>query len=287
MNTIPSLMHKLLFPYENNMTSHSAMFPAKLDVTLYTLLSFLVFFAMTTGIGNAGGILVWKEKPFHTDKSAKALLFDEMKVFPTITWFYYGGTQKLQRGFEKHEFYRYIPFPNCPPPEVTEQEQADSIKYNVEKLRDFVQKFPNAEEVLKPHFAATADTLHQFETGNVYFIGKWMPRAEYERIQNDRSQFITTEEERLTRKIALRRQKEKDDKIRNLIELTNQAAKTRSIRILVAYSIYFALLLLTFRRKKLTPLIILLLIGILGTSWLTYGVGEFSWATGLFENLSH
>jgi hypothetical protein len=213
-----------------------------------------------SGMVSAGGIVVWKEQPFHADASAKALMFDQMKVAGPVTWFFFG---KSRKGFEKNQQYSYIQFHDWPPELILKEKGLDYLKNHYAKLNAFAKKYPSAGVLLKPRLEQMSAVSQQFDIGTIQVDGKWIPISEYE--------------EHVRLKKMSERQHEEEELTKRQAEIRRSGDQKVMLMLLVAgvgLVLVVVARLLNMRRIALGIFLALAL----AAGWLTYEEGGYGWA---------
>gem|GEM_PF-3218601 len=216
---------------------------------------------------SAAGVVVWKEQPYHSDASAKALAFDHMKVTGPVTWFYYG---KSSMGFEKHQAYSYIQLDDCPPELILKDKGLDYLQSHYAKLYAFAKKYPSAGTLLKPRLVRMSAVSQQFDAGSIQVDGKWIPISEYE--------------ESLRREKRAERQREEEQLIKRQAENRRSNDQKVTLMLLVA-GVGLVLLVVArlLRMRRIAWGIFLALA--LGAGWLSYEEGGYGWARKMQNKL--
>jgi len=210
------------------------------------------------------GVVVWKDQPFHNDKTARAFAFDSMKRSGLITWFYNGAVNK---SFEPHTFVEHIRFPQWPPGEIVVQEDFDSLKFKLGELESFANKYPNAAGYLEGMIGSMREAVSKFSAGNVFFNGTWVTRSEHAKLVSQRNEAISKnarEREEESKKLRVEAQRDAD-------------ARYRSQVILIGGGVWLLLLLgaLLTRSWKIASTLLLVMAGVAG--WFTYANSGFGW----------
>lgn len=258
-------------------TRHGHLGHARLFSGMFQLLWLLMLgFAACAGMACAeSGIVVWKEQRFHNDDRARAFVFDDMRATPEITWFS-KGSQRM--GFEKHQFFQYLLLPPSLPAELAEPEQLIPYRQQFAESNAFAKRFPSAARILKPQLDVMKDAIADFEAGQVYFSGEWMPRADYESKVAARDKIL--------REKAARREAERLE-----AERKRQAMERKEgLRYAYAYGsglLVFLILLVTSIVRRMGRLLVsLILAPMLAAGWMTYQHGSYSWIKQHAEKIS-
>ena len=219
-------------------------------------------------------LVAWKEQSFHSDASAKVLVADRMEDKGPIVWFY-KGTQK--KGFAKNEFYRFLSLEPGVPAELTNPEQFASLKFYFEKRSGFAKQFPSAAEILNPQLASMRAMIENYQAGNAYFAGKWMPQAECEAILTQRAAALRTAAAgRQT--LDHQRAEIRDFRQRDLRERKQVEARKLAYATVGGIAIYLVFLIGGLARGWRKLVWLLLLLPGLAAGWLTYQEGGYEWA---------
>jgi hypothetical protein len=247
----------------------------------------LAIFAATGMVRAEKGIVVWKEQSFHNDDRARAFVFDRMKSSPEITWFYKDAERM---GFEKNRFFEYLFMPLVLPAELAEPEQFSSYRQQFAELDAFASRFVSAARILKPQLEVMRGVIADYEAGQVYFSGEWMPRADYE--------VRVAERDNLLRETAALRQTERE-KQAALLEAERRKEGRRQLamervegrRYAYAYGFGLVLLLILLAtaivRRMGRLLVVLILAPLLAAGWMTYHHGGYGWMKKHAEIISH
>lgn len=247
----------------------------------------LAVFACSVAAHAEKGIVVWKEQRFHKDDLARAFVFDRMKSSPEITWFYMGSERM---GFEKNRFFEYLSVPPALPPELAEPEQFASYRQQFAELNAFASRFPEAARILKSQLEVMRGVITDYEAGQVYFSGEWMPRADYEA--------RVAERDKLLRETAALRQAERE-KQAALLEAERRKEARRQLaleraegrRYAYAYGfglvLYLILLVTAIVRRMGRLLVMLILAPLLAAGSMTYHHGGLDWMKRHAEKISH
>ena len=211
------------------------------------------------------GVVVWKEQPFHNDSISRAFVFDRMKQAGPVTWFY---NKAVSKSFEQHQSFQQIRFPQWPVGEIVQQEEFESLKFKLGELEAFAKKYPNAVGFLEGVIGSMRDAVSKFSSGNVFFNGEWVTRAEYQKFVLQRDEII--------RRNAIEREA-LDKKLRALEAQQEAAAKARSQWILAGGGVWLVLLLLALFTKRWRTATILVLALVAGAGWFTYKESGFGW----------
>lgn len=231
---------------------------------------------MSAGVARAEwGIVVWKEQPFHDDASARAFVFDRMKPAGGITWFFKGSERM---GFEKHRDFDHVLVPPALPPELAEPGQFASFRHQVAELETFAKRYAAAARILEPQLEVMRGVIADYEAGQVYFSGEWMPRADYEARVAAR--------DRTLHENAARRQAELAEESRRLHAMERAEGR----RLAYAYGsgvvLYLILLITSIVRRMRRTLVLLLLAPLLAAGWMTYRQGGYGWFKQHAEKVS-
>ena len=215
------------------------------------------------------GVVVWKEQQFHSDKTARAFAYDNMKRSGQVTWFYNGTVGKR---FEPQTFVQHIRFPQWPPGEIVTQEDFDSLKFKLGELEAFAEKYPNAAGYLEGMIGSMREAVSKYSGGNVFFNGGWVTRSEHGRLVFQRNEAISKnakEREIESRKLRAREAEQAQ---------RDTDTKYRSLWIMIGGGVLFLFMLesLLARRWKIASAFAVALIAIAG--WLTYAESGFGWA---------
>ena len=246
----------------------------------------LAFFAGSVAAHAEKGIVVWKEQHFHNDDRARAFVFDRMKSSPEITWFYKGAERM---GFEKTQFFEYLFVPPVLPAELAEAEQFASYRQQVAELDAFAKRFASAARILKPQLEVMRGVIADYEAGNVYFSGEWMPRAEYESRVASRDKLLretASQREAARAKEAALHQSEQRKDARRQLAMEREEGR----RYAYAYGfglVLFLILLVTAIVRHMGRLMVgLILAPLLAAGWTTYHHGGFGWMKNHAEKIS-
>ncbi len=204
--------------------------------------------------------MVWKEQPFHADASAKALLFDQMKVTGPVTWFFFG---KNRKGFEKNQPYSYIQFHDWSPEIILKEKGLDYLKNHYAKLNAFAKKHPSAGELLKPRLEQILSVSQQFDTGTIQVDGKWVSISEYE--------------EHVRRAKRSERQREEEEMLKRQAEIRRSGDQKVTLMLLVAGLGLVLIVVARLLKMRRIALGIFLALA-LAAGWLTYKEDGYGWA---------
>ena len=234
-------------------------------------------------------IVAWKDQPFDSDASAKVFVCERIQDAGEVTWYYKNGRKK---SFAKDQFFSTARVDPCVPAELVTQEQFDLLKYNFERLGGFAKRFPNAAAVLSPRLAVMRKMIVNFEGGQVYFSGTWMPDKEYAATiakpnsslhpatgQRQTAHPQGAELKELQRRDALEHQR--------LEALGNHQAESQPLAYATVggLAIYLIFLLRAMRRGLRKLVWLLLLLPCVAAGWLTYQEGGVAWAKTLQQYL--
>jgi len=237
----------------------------------------------TSGLAQAESWLVaWKEQPFHSDASAKVFVAERMEDKGPITWFH-KGTQK--KGFAKNEFFRCISLEPGVPAELTHPEQFASLKFHFEKLSGFAKQFPNAAEILNPQLATMRTMLDNYQAGQAWFAGKWIPQAECEAIIARRNSALRAS---AAQRQDLEHQRSEMLKFRRSDALERKQIEAHKLACVTTggIAIYLVFLIGGMVRGLRKLVWLLLLAPCLAAGWLTYQEGGCDWAKNLQQHLA-
>ncbi len=239
----------------------------------------LAIFAVSGAAHAENGIVVWKERHFHNDDRAQAFVFDHMKPSSEITW-YHMGAERM--GFEKNQFFKHILLPPSLPAELAEPEQLASYRQQFAELDAFATRFPAAAALLKAQLEVMRSVIADYEAGQVYFSGQWMPRADYEAR-------VTSRDKKMREAAALReagREKERRE------QASRQFAKELKEGRKYAYTygfglVMFLILLVTAIVRRMGRFLILLILApITAAAWFSYKQQSYDWIQQHAEKIS-
>ena len=216
------------------------------------------------------GVVVWKEQPFHSDAVARAFAFERMKQAGPVTWFY---NKTYSKSFEEHQSFQQIRYPQWPVGEIVQEEDFESLKFKLEELEGFAKKYPNAAGYLKGVIGSMRDAVSKYSSGNVFFNGTWITRAEHEKLVAQRDEVIKKyklEREELERKL----QKEVEAKLKLKMATDTQQ---RSTLILVVLGVWLFLVMIAGITKSWGAISILMVILAVVAGWFTYAESGFGW----------
>jgi hypothetical protein len=214
------------------------------------------------------GVVVWKEQPFHNDKTARAFAFDSMKRSGLITWFYNGTVNK---SFEPHTFVQHIRFPQWPPGEIVAQEDFDSLKFKLGELESFANKYPNAAGYLEGMIGSMREAVSKFSAGNVFFNGAWVTRSEHAKLVSQRNEAIS-------KNVAERELYQKHlYQVAQEAMKAQQEAKKTSLWILASSGVWLLLLLLAMLIRSWVTVSFLVIVLLVVAGWFTYTESGFGW----------
>lgn len=217
----------------------------------------------TSGVALAqSGIVVWKDFPTQTDADVRMVAFDRMMTAGGTTWFYKG---EKRRGFEKNQFFRYVIVPPSLPAELIKEEQYTKLHDHFDEISNFAKHFPGTGSILNPQLGVMRGVLDDFAAGKVYFTGKWMPRADYDKLMAERDAAIT-------RKRATSEQRQAD-------------ARNRAYATVGGIAIYLVFLIGACIRRLRKLILLLILLPSAAACWLTYRDGGYEWAKDLRKYL--
>ena len=216
------------------------------------------------------GVVVWKEQPFHSDESAKAFAFDRVWNAGPIIWFFNGARRQ---GFEKHELFDEIRFPQWPPGEIATEEDCKSLELKLGELEGFAKKYPNAAGFLDDVISSMRDYVSKFSSGKVFFSGNWITRGEYEKLADQRNEML--QKYKLEREELERRLLKENEKERKLRMAAN--VQRWSTLILGAGGVWLLLLVLTLLTKSWGSVSFLVVSLAAVAGWFTYTESGFGW----------
>lgn len=224
------------------------------------------------------GVVVWKEQPFHNDAASKAFVFERMRQAGPVTWFY---NKAVNVSFEQHQPFQLIRFPQWPVGEIVQQEEFESLKFNLEELEAFAKRYPNAEGFLKGVIGSMRDAVSKFSSGNVFFSGNWITRQEHEKLIGQRNEMLKKyklEREELERKFLIDSERNRQSKTAAIIEQW-------SIWIQVAGLVWLLLLVLALLTKSWAwaSFLVVSLAAVAG--WFTYAYSGFGWTEHVLRAL--
>lgn len=227
------------------------------------------------------GVYVLKEHSFHDDASSKAFEYDGVKQDDQVTWFYYGGKG---RRFEKREMsaqiFNRINFPPYPYGEIVNQDQFESLKYQLGNLEAFTRRYPNAEKYLGKVIDDMREDVRQFESGKVFFDGEWITPDEYKELERNRGKklknYASNREEQEKKQLQREREEAK---------LMQSEHKERSKHILIASGSWLLFLILAFLIKSRVAVWIFMLSLVFASGWFTYEASGFGWTEDLLRAL--
>lgn len=235
----------------------------------------LVFFAGVGVLRAEPGIVVWKEQRFHNDGLARAFVFDNLKLSAEITWFYKGSERMA---FEKHQFFAYVFVPPALPPELAEPEQFASFRQQFSELDAFAKRFASAARILNPQLEVMRGVIADYEAGQVYFSGEWMPRADYEARVAARDSLL--------RENAVQRLAERAKEARRQLAMEREEGRRYAYAYGFGAVSYLILLAAAIVRRMGRVRLVLILAPLLAAGWMTYRQGGYGWIKEHAEKIS-
>lgn len=132
------------------------------------------------GLAHGDGVLIYKNQPFHPDKSAHAFRYDRVEGGGFVTWVIVGSERKR---FEKTQFHTWVELPTALPAEITSAEDITSILAQRDEIQKVCTRFPNAAPIAKQSLELHNEWCTKFRDGMVRYRGEWMSKKAYTDMQ--------------------------------------------------------------------------------------------------------
>lgn len=219
----------------------------------------LGFFAATLGAARAQpGIVTWKEQAFHKDASAKAFYFESMKQMGPITWFYQGNRRM---SFERYQSFDLIFIPGSLA-ELSGKNEPD-LRIDFDKLSAFAAKYPAAGVMLKARLDQMSDYLKNYQAGEAYVAGTWVPLSKFEKITTLEQPEVSV------------------DEVPAVVQTSSSRIQFPQVVRAACAGYLVVLLVLVFLGKGRVGLFLLPLPLLVIFGWFTYEEGGFGWTRNM------
>jgi hypothetical protein len=155
----------------------------------FRVLAFMsAIFLATLAPAWAGGIAIVKEKAFHADKDAKAIVYSRIirqPGSPFVKIISGGRETVLLREQLADEFEGMTAIPN----HLSTEEDMFQLRICLQRLEHCLQRYPQSRPLVAGQIESLKVHVANFDKGMVRHDGRWMPKAEYARIREQGSDF--------------------------------------------------------------------------------------------------
>jgi hypothetical protein len=144
---------------------------------MHALKSSLVCISLWSGgLAHGDGVFIYKNQPFHPDKSAYAFRYDRVEAEGFVTWVIVGTERKR---FEKTQFHTWVELPTTLPADVTSTHDINSILAQREEILKVSTRFPNAAPIARQSLELHNEWCTRLREGIVRHGGTWVPKKDY------------------------------------------------------------------------------------------------------------
>jgi len=142
----------------------------------YRLLLLILGFSLSANSQGAG-IAVFKEQSFHSDASAKAVVYTELvnEGGPFVKIVQNGARSTIDRG----KFVANIEVLSKLPKQITTEDEVAPLRLHLKDLNNFSEKFPKSSQMLKGHIDSIGSQIKRFDGSEVRVGGIWITRDAY------------------------------------------------------------------------------------------------------------
>jgi hypothetical protein len=144
--------------------------------TMQLILGFILFSSFAEG----GGVAAVKEQSFHSDASAKPIVFVEMidKGAPFVI-FRIKGREVI---VNKVNIAACLNLPNAIPAQILDENTIVPLRNSLMEINQFVERFPQIQPLLVNNREKLTEAIEKYDSGKIRIDGEWIARSEHQNI---------------------------------------------------------------------------------------------------------
>lgn len=132
--------------------------------------------AWISGSAHAAGVAVLKEQTYHSDASARAVVYTRIidSNGPYLRIVHGGAKLDILRS----KLIERVELPDALPETIREEAEIASLRETLTALRRFTAKYPRSVPFLEKQTASLAAHVARFDAGEIRYEGAWMSQEE-------------------------------------------------------------------------------------------------------------
>jgi hypothetical protein len=138
----------------------------------------IAFQAIAAAFAHADGVAVFKEQPFHRDKTARAVVYERI-IDSNGPWLRVVTAGRFL-DVSRSKLVGWIELPGPLPKSVTVENDLAAFRFALSDMRSFAQRYPAAGRLLREEITLLETEIACFDAGGIRVEGRWMTREESE-----------------------------------------------------------------------------------------------------------
>lgn len=137
------------------------MYSRNKKITLFCFLQLLLYLNLQN-FSKGAGVAVFKEQSFHSDASARPVVYDTLKITgPNVTIGYQGKLKTYDVSYYVASIEVMNSFPMC----VTDNSELEPIKKYLNDIQLFAKKYPQSASILNAQIQSLTNFINRFNSG--------------------------------------------------------------------------------------------------------------------------